>query len=76
MSEYTHSTGIFKLTLEDARNFHRTKDRRISPPEMEYYAEKLGRLGFTVTSIEDDSLQVKAAPDEVWEALSGEHPFL
>jgi hypothetical protein len=43
---------------------------------MQHYAEKLRRLGFEIVSVSEASVAVRASPDEVWEALSGQTPFL
>jgi len=76
MGDYDRESGIFKLTAAEARHYHRTADRPVAPPPMRYYADKLQQLGFDVIAISEDALEVKATPDEVWEVLSGQHPFL
>lgn len=76
MGDYNHESGVFTLTLAEAREFHHTRDRPEDPPPMDYYAEKLQQIGFDVVSISEDALEVKASPDEVWEVLSGQTPFL
>ncbi|MCI0401227.1 MAG: hypothetical protein L0Y67_04080 [Gammaproteobacteria bacterium] len=76
MEEYDHNTGIFRLSAEMARHYHRTADRPVDPPEMTFYAEKFTALGFDVISVSDAELQIKASHDEIWEILSGQHPYL
>lgn len=77
MSNYNRDTGILTLTLEDAHSFHSTADRLPDEtPPMEFYAEKLRKFGYEVTSVTDDSLDVKAPENEIWELLSGQHAYL
>lgn len=75
-SEFDRETGIFTLTLEDARNEHSTKDKPISPPDMDFYAVKLGAMGFEIINVYDDYMEIKADPVHVWEALSGQLAYL
>jgi hypothetical protein len=76
MTEYDHDTGVYTLTAEEARRFHTGSDRPEQPPAMRVYAEKLQQQGFEIVAVSDSALAVKATPDEVWEALSGQTPFL
>lgn len=77
MTEYNRETGILTLSLDDARNFHSTADRLPDEkPPMQYYADKLREFGYEVSSIKEDSLQVKAPEDEIWKLLSGQHIYL
>jgi hypothetical protein len=76
MEEYDRNTGIFKLSTEMAREYHRTPDRPNDPPAMTFYAEKFKALGFEVLAVSDAVLEFKASPDKVWEILSGQHPYL
>ena len=76
MSNYDHDTGLFTLTAAEAREFHTDKDRPEQPPPMTFYADKLRQIGFEIDSVSESALVVKASPDEVWEALSGQTPFL
>lgn len=75
-SEFNRDTGIFTLTLEDARNRHSTKDKPISPPDMNFYAEKLGKMGFEIVNVYEDYMEIKSDPVHVWEALSGQLAYL
>lgn len=77
MSKYNRDTGILTLTLEDAHTFHSTADRLpdVAPP-MGFYAEKLRKNGYEVTSLTEDKLEVKAPENEIWELLSGQHAYL
>ena len=77
MSVYNRKTGILTLTLEDAHSFHSTADRLPdqSPP-MEFYANKLRASGYEVISVSEDSLEVSATQNEIWELLSGQHTYL
>ena len=76
MSGYDHGQGIYTFTVEEARRFHTGGDRPDQPPPMRHYAEKLRQLGFEIVSVSEASVAVRASPDEVWEALSGQTPFL
>jgi hypothetical protein len=77
MSEYHRETGILTLTLEDAHSFHSTADRRPDEfPPMTFYAEKLRKYGYEVSSVTADKLDVKAPEDEIWKLLSGQHIYL
>ena len=76
MSNYDHGTGIYTLTEAEARKFHTDKDRPEQPPPMSFYANKLQQLGFEIFSVSESTLAVKGSPNEVWEALSGQTPFL
>ena len=77
MSNYNRDTGILTLTLEEARSFHSTADRiPDEAPSMEFYAEKLRKFGYEVTSVTDNSLEVKAPENVIWELLSGQHAYL
>ena len=77
MSNYNRDTGILTLTLADAHSFHSTADRLPDEaPPMEFYAEKLRKFGYEVTSVTDESLDVTAPENEIWELLSGQHAYL
>jgi hypothetical protein len=76
MTGYDHEQGIYTFTVEEARRFHTGSDRPDQPPPMQLYAEKLRRLGFEIVAVSEASVAVRASPDEVWEALSGQTPFL
>jgi hypothetical protein len=76
MTDYDHNTGIYTLTAAEARRFHTSSDRPEQPPAMRLYADKLQQLGFEIVAVSESALAVKATPDEVWEALSGQTPFL
>jgi hypothetical protein len=77
MSEYNRDTGILTLNLEDAHSFHSTADRLPDDaPPMEFYAEKLRKFGYEVSSVTEDKLDVKAPENEIWELLSGQHAYL
>ena len=77
MSEYNRETGIFTLSLDDAHSFHSTADRLPDEkPPMQFYADKLKDFGYEVSSIKEDSLEVKASENEIWELLSGQHIYL
>ena len=77
MSNYNRDTGILTLTLADAHSFHSTADRLPDEaPPMEFYAEKLRKFGYEVTSVTGESLEVKAPENEIWELLSGQHAYL
>lgn len=77
MSNYDRDTGILTLSLEDAHSFHSTADRLPDEaPPMEFYAEKLRKMGYEVSSVTDESLEVKAPENEIWELLSGQHAYL
>jgi len=76
MTGYDHEQGIYTFTIEEARRFHTGSDRPGEPPPMQHYAEKLRQLGFEIVSESEASAAVRASPDEVWEALSGQTPFL
>jgi hypothetical protein len=76
MSEYDHERRIYTLTEAEARMFHTDKDRPEHPPAMRFYADKLEKFGFEIITVSESSLAVKGTPDEVWEALSGQMPFL
>lgn len=75
-SFFDRETGIFTLTLEDARNEHSTKDKPISPPDMDFYADKLRNMGFEIINVYEDNMEIKADPVHVWEALSGQLAYL
>ena len=77
MSEFNRETGILTLTLEDAHTFHSTADRLpdMAPP-MEFYADKLRKFGYEVLSVTENTLEVKAPENEIWELLSGQHAYL
>jgi tRNA G26 N,N-dimethylase Trm1 len=77
MSRYNRDTGILILTLEDAHSFHSTTDRlHDEAPPMEFYAKKLRQFGYEVSSVTEESLEVKAPENEIWELLSGQHAYL
>ncbi len=77
MGKYNRDTGILTLTLEDAHSFHSTADRiPEEAPPMEFYAEKLRQFGYEVSSVTEESLEVKAPENEIWELLSGQHAYL
>lgn len=77
MSNYNRDTGILTLSLADAHSFHSTADRMPDEaPSMEFYAAKLRKFGYEVTSVTDESLDVKAPENEIWELLSGQHAYL
>lgn len=77
MTEYNRETGITTLSLEDAWDFHSTADRLPDEkPPMEFYAEKLRSFGYEVSSVTEETLQVKAPEDEIWKLLSGQHIYL
>ena len=77
MSRYNRDTGILILTLEDAHSFHSTTDRLPDEaPPMEFYAKKLRQFGYEVSSVTEESLEVKAPENEIWELLSGQHAYL
>ena len=76
MGNYDHDSGTYTLTEAEAREFHTDKDRPEQAPAMRFYADKLREIGFEVVSVSDTALTVKGTPDEVWEALSGQTPFL
>ncbi len=76
MTGYDHDKGIYTFTVEEARRFDTGSDRPDQPPPMQHYAEKLRQLGFEIVSVSEASLAVRASPDEVWEVLSGQTPFL
>ncbi len=76
MEEYDRNTGIFKLSPEMAREYHRTPDRPDDPPAMTYDAEKFRALGFDIVTVCEAVLEIKATPEVVWEILSGQHPYL
>jgi N2,N2-dimethylguanosine tRNA methyltransferase len=77
MSKYNRETGILTLTLEDAHTFHSTADRLPDEaPPIEFYAEKLRKFGYEVSSMTKDKLDVKAPENEIWELLSGQHAYL
>jgi len=77
MSEYNRDTGILTLTLEDAHSFHSTADRLPDEkPPMQFYAEKLRKYGYEISSVTEDKLDVKAPEDEIWKLLSGQHIYL
>ena len=77
MSEYNRETGILTLTLDDAHSFHSTADRKPDEfPPMSFYAEKLRKTGYEVSSVTENQLQVKAPEDEIWKLLSGQHIYL
>ena len=77
MSEYNRDTGILTLTLDDALDFHSTADRKPGEnPSITFYAEKLKNFGYKVTNVTDDSLDVNAPEDEIFELLSGQQIYL
>ena len=77
MSQYNRETGILTLTLKDAHTYHSTADRLPDEtPPMEFYAEKLRKFGYEVSSVTDESLEVNAPENEIWELLSGQHAYL
>jgi len=77
MSEFNRDSGILTLTLEDAHTFHSTADRLPDAAlPMEFYAEKLRKFGYEVLSVTEDTLEVKAPENEIWELLSGQHAYL
>ena len=77
MTEYNRHTGILTLTLEDAHTFHSTADRLPDElPPMEFYAGKLRKFGYKVISVSENSLEVEAPQNEIWELLSGQHTYL
>jgi hypothetical protein len=77
VNKYNRETGILTLTLEDAHTFHSTADRLPNEtPPMEFYAEKLRKYGYEVSSVTKDKLDVKAPENEIWELLSGQHTYL
>ena len=77
MTEYNRASGILTLSLEDARAFHTTADRMPDEkPPMEFYAEKLRKFGYEVSSVTEESLEVNALEKEIWELLSGQHAYL
>ena len=77
MTEFNRETGLLTLTLDDAHSFHSTADRLpdVKPP-MQFYADKLIKFGYEVTVVTENSLQVKAPENEIWELLSGQHIYL
>jgi tRNA G26 N,N-dimethylase Trm1 len=77
MDKYNRETGLLTLTLDDAHNYHRTADRIPNEaPPMEFYVEKLQDFGYEVSSVTEESLEVKAPENEIWELLSGQHAYL
>lgn len=77
MTGYNRDTGILTLSLEDAHSFHSTADRLPDEkPSMQFYADKLRKSGYEVSSVTEDSLDVKAPEDEIWKLLSGQHIYL
>ena len=77
MSEYNRETGVLTLTLKDAHTFHSTADRLPdAAPPMEFYAEKLRKYGYKISAVTDQSLEVKAPENVIWELLSGQHIYL
>ena len=77
MSEFNRETGILTLTLDDARNFHSTADRKPGEnPPIDFYAEKLKNFGYEVSNITNEQLDVKAPEDEIFELLSGQQIYL
>lgn len=77
MTIYNRETGILTLSLQDAHSFHSTADRLpdVAPP-IDFYAGKLRDFGYEVSVITEDSLEVKATENEIWELLSGQHIYL
>lgn len=75
-SEFDRDTGIFCLSLEDARQEHSTRDKSDSPPDMNFYADKLRNMGFEIINVYEDRMEIKADPVHVWEALSGQLAYL
>ncbi len=77
MSNYDRESGLLSLSLQELQDFHRSADRNIEEtPGIQFYADKLSAFGHEVTNINDDSLQVKAPADEIFELLSGQHIYL
>ena len=77
MSNYDRNTGILSLTLAEAHSFHSTADRMPDEaPPMEFYAKKLRDFGYQVTAVTEESLDVRAPENEIWELLSGQHAYL
>lgn len=77
MSEYNRARGVLTLTLDDAHTFHSTADRLPdAAPPMEFYADKLRKSGYKVSSVTDQSLEVQAPENVIWELLSGQHIYL
>ncbi len=77
MSNYNRESGILTLSLEELHDFHRTADRKLGDnPPIEFYAEKLKAFGHEVPAMDEDSIQIKAPADEIFELLSGQHIYL
>jgi tRNA G26 N,N-dimethylase Trm1 len=77
MTEYNRETGQLTLSLADAQNFHRTADHKFGEnPPIEFYVEKLKNVGYEVTNIKEDQLDVNAPEDEIFELLSGLQVYL
>jgi hypothetical protein len=75
MSGYNKTTGLFDLTQTKASHWLRRTD---FPAEcrgkegMAFVAALLRALGYEVPTVRSNWLSVKANPDQLWEALSGE----
>ena len=77
MTEYNRESGILTLSLKDAHALHRTADRMPDEkPPIEFYAKKLRKFGYEVSSVTEESLEVNALEIEIWNLLSGQHAYL
>ena len=77
MTEYNRETGILTLSLADAQNFHRTADHKLGEnPPIEFYVAKLEKIGYVVTNVKEDQLDVDGPEDEIYEHLSGQLIYL
>ena len=77
MTEYNRVSGILTLSLKDAHAFHRTADRMPDEkPPIGFYADKLRKFGYEVSSVTEESLEVNALEIEIWNLLSGQHAYL
>ncbi len=77
VSGYNVKTGVFELTHTKAHYWLRRKDipdfcKEKDPNSMEYIACILQWQHLEVIKVAGAFLQVKATPEKLWEALSGQ----
>jgi hypothetical protein len=79
VSGYNQSTGVFELTWTKASHWFRRADvpeecAGLKNGGMDFFACLLRHYGLDVFHVGNAFLKVRATPEQMWEALSGQPP--